>query len=206
MIKLRKNTEPDPDMVPAESLTVHEKEPKKKLQSLIYAIWGTVEFIHAWKTSVIHPIHKIGDILNCANYRAITFLKTAYEICTNTLHQKSKAYAEELTGDYRSGIRRERSASCNIFCMWQTVAKCWACNIPLSCMFIDSQTAYDKIIIARLWLAISMVGFPKYIRNTGQISNRRTRNFIYSNLQSNINIILLKQWSETRQCPGNTVI
>jgi hypothetical protein len=73
-------------------------------------------------------------------------------------------------------------------------------------MSTDSLMAYEKIIIARLWLAMSMVGFPKYIRNTGQINNRRTGNFLYSNLQSNINIILLIQWSETRQCPDNTVI
>jgi transcriptional/translational regulatory protein YebC/TACO1 len=40
--KLRKNTEPGTDMIiPAESLTVHEEEPKKKLQKLINAIWET---------------------------------------------------------------------------------------------------------------------------------------------------------------------
>jgi hypothetical protein len=65
--------------------------------------------------------------------------------------------------------------------------------------------AYHKIITTRLWLAISMMGFPKYIRKTGQISNR-TGNFIFSNIQSNINFILLKQWSETKKCPSNTVI
>ena len=164
------------------------------------------KFVHAWKTSVIHPIHKEEDILNCANYNGITFLKKVYETYTNTLQQKSKSYVEELTGNYQSGIRWERSASCNIFYTWQTTAKCWQYNKPLLCMFTDSQMAYDKIIITRLWLAISMVGFPKYIRKTGQISNRRTGNSIYSNIQSNINIILLKQWSETRKCPGNTVV
>ena len=56
--------------------------------------------------------------------------------------------------------------------------------------------AYHKIIITILWLAISIMGFPKYISKIGQISNRKTGNFIYSNIQSNINIILLKQWSE----------
>jgi hypothetical protein len=40
-----------------------------------------------------------------------------------------------------------------------------------------------------------MMGFPKYIR-TGQTSNRRKENFIYSNIQSNIKTNPLKQWSE----------
>ena len=37
--KLRKNTEPGTDMIPAESLTVHEEEPKMKLHKLNNAIW-----------------------------------------------------------------------------------------------------------------------------------------------------------------------
>jgi hypothetical protein len=66
-------------MIPAESFTVHEEEPKKKLQKIIYAIWETEKLLYAWKTSVNFPIHKEGDILNCANYSGITFVKTAYE-------------------------------------------------------------------------------------------------------------------------------
>jgi hypothetical protein len=45
-------------MIPAESLTVHEEEPKKKLQKVINAIWETEKLLQAWKTLVIHPIHK----------------------------------------------------------------------------------------------------------------------------------------------------
>ena len=56
--KLRKNTEPGTDMIPAESLTVHEEEPKKKLQKVMNAIWETEKLLQAWKTLVIHPIHK----------------------------------------------------------------------------------------------------------------------------------------------------
>jgi len=44
---------------------------------------------------------------------------------------RSTVHAEELTGDYRSSIRQERSASCNIFYMWQTAAKCCECHVPL---------------------------------------------------------------------------
>ena len=76
-------------MIPAESLTIHKEEPINKLQKLIYAMWETEKLHHAWKTSVIRPINKEGDTLNCVNCRGITFLKTAYDICTNTLHQKS---------------------------------------------------------------------------------------------------------------------
>jgi hypothetical protein len=78
-------------MIPAETLTVHEEEPNNKLQKIIYATCETKKFIHIWKTSVIRQVHEEGDILNCANYDGIAFLKTAYEKRTNTLHQRSKS-------------------------------------------------------------------------------------------------------------------
>jgi len=56
--KLRKNTEPGTDMIPAVSSTGHEEEPKMKLQKLNNAIWETDKMLHAWKTTVIHPIYK----------------------------------------------------------------------------------------------------------------------------------------------------
>jgi hypothetical protein len=115
-------------------------------------------------------------------------------------------YSQELTGDYQCGIHQERSASHNIPYMWQTEAKCWQCNILLLCMFTYSQMVYDKIILTRIWIAFNTMGFPKHVIKTSQITNRRTENFIYPNIQSNINIILLKQWPETRKCPINTVL
>jgi len=43
--RLRKNTGPGADMIPPESLTVHEEEPKKKLQKLVNAIAPRMEDI-----------------------------------------------------------------------------------------------------------------------------------------------------------------
>jgi hypothetical protein len=93
-----------------------------------------------------------------------------------------KVYAEKLTGDYQSGFRRDRPATRTIFYMWQTMAKHWEYNIPLLCKFTDSQTAYTTIITTILWLAISMMGFPKNIKKAGQISNTGIGNFIHSNI------------------------
>jgi hypothetical protein len=101
---LRKNTEPGAHTIPGESLTVHEEEPKDKLQKPINSIWEKQKVLHAWRTSVICQIHEEADILNRAKYRGIIFLKTAYEICTNKLHEKSKTYAKKLTSEYLSGF------------------------------------------------------------------------------------------------------
>jgi hypothetical protein len=72
--KLRNNKAPGPDMIPAELLKVHEEERIKRLHKITEAAWVTERLPHTWKTSIICPIHKKGNILNCANYCGITQL------------------------------------------------------------------------------------------------------------------------------------
>jgi len=91
-------------MILAELLKVLEEELIKRLHKINEAAWETERLPHAWKTSIICPTHKKGDILNCANYRGITLLNTIYKVFTNTLYQRCKVYAEELIGDYQSGF------------------------------------------------------------------------------------------------------
>jgi hypothetical protein len=93
--KLRNSKAPGPDMIPAELLKVLEKELIKRLHKIIEAAWETERLPHAWKTSIICPIHKKGDILKCANCHGITLLNTAYKVFTN-INQRCKVYAEEL--------------------------------------------------------------------------------------------------------------
>ena len=45
-----------------------------EIHTLIVLIWNKEELPQEWKESIIVPIHKKGDRMNCNNYRGISLL------------------------------------------------------------------------------------------------------------------------------------
>ena len=52
------------------------------MHKLIVLIWNKEELPQEWKESIIVPIHKKGDRMDCNNYRGITsmFERILYEV------------------------------------------------------------------------------------------------------------------------------
>jgi sorting nexin-29 len=57
-----------------------------------------------WKRSIICPIHKKGDLLECANYRGISLLNTAYKALSNIIYACLLPYTEAEIGSYQYGF------------------------------------------------------------------------------------------------------
>jgi hypothetical protein len=47
---------------------------------LINSIWNNEELLDEWKKSIIVPIHKKGDKIDCNNYHRISLLSTLHKI------------------------------------------------------------------------------------------------------------------------------
>ena len=52
---------------------------------LIVSVWNKEELPEEWKESIIVPIYKKGDKIDCSNYRGISLLPTTYKILPNIL-------------------------------------------------------------------------------------------------------------------------
>jgi hypothetical protein len=83
----------------------------------ITSIWNKEEMPDQWKESIIVPIHKTGDRINCNNYRRISQLSTSYKILSNILLSRLNPYIDEIIG-----VRR-RSTTDQIFCIRQILEK-----------------------------------------------------------------------------------
>jgi sorting nexin-29 len=88
-----------------------------------------------WKDSIICPIYKKGDRMQCKNYRPITLMNVAYKIFTTILSNRLSQIMESKLGEYQAGFRPNRSTVDNIFILRQMYEKCYEhnmnCTMPL---------------------------------------------------------------------------
>jgi hypothetical protein len=102
--KLTSHKSPVTDQIPAEQIKAGGRTFRCAIHKPIIAIWNKEELPEEWKESVIVPIHKKGDKIDCNNYRGISLLPTTYKILFNILLSRLIPYAEEIVGDHQCGF------------------------------------------------------------------------------------------------------
>jgi len=117
--KLKSQKSPGIDQIPAELIKARGRTICLEIRKLITSIWKKEQLPEEWKQSIIVPIHKKGDKIDCNNYRGISLLPTTYKILSNILLPRLTSYAKEIIGDHQCGFRCNRSTIDHIFCICQ---------------------------------------------------------------------------------------
>ena len=136
--KLKNNKAPGPHNIIPELIKEGGQKLKHRIHTLVLKNWEKEELLVDWKNSIICPIYKKGDRMQCKNYRPITLLNVAYKIFATTLCKKLTEIMEGKLGEYKMGFRPDRSTIANIFILWQIYGKCHQYNIELHNIFKDS--------------------------------------------------------------------
>jgi sorting nexin-29 len=71
-----------------------------EIHTLIISIWNKKELPEEWKESIVVPICKKGDKIDCNNYKGISLEPTTYKILSNILLTMLAPHAEEIIGDH----------------------------------------------------------------------------------------------------------
>ncbi|PNF24539.1 hypothetical protein B7P43_G05394 [Cryptotermes secundus] len=74
IVKLKRYKSPGSDQIPAELIQARGKILRSKIHNLITSIWHKDKLPDQWKESIIVPVHKKGDKIDCSNYRGISLL------------------------------------------------------------------------------------------------------------------------------------
>ncbi|CAH2207866.1 jg27125, partial [Pararge aegeria aegeria] len=99
--RLRNNKSPGSDNIQGELIKYGGPRLHKEIHTLIDQIWSKERLPDEWKTAIISPLHKKGDVLECTNYRGISLLNVAYKIFANVLYDKLLKYTEPLLGEFQ---------------------------------------------------------------------------------------------------------
>ncbi|XP_037959407.1 uncharacterized protein LOC119688812 [Teleopsis dalmanni] len=158
-IKQMKNGKsPGEDSISAELIKHCGESSKMELFTLIKRVWAEESLLEAWLTSVVVPLHKEGDKLDCNNYRGITLLSTCYKIFTCILNKRLKNAAEEILGEYQGGFRPNRSTTDQIFLLKHNLEMSFEFNALVHMLFIDFNQAFDSIDRKMIQKALQSLG------------------------------------------------
>jgi len=153
--KLKNYKAPGTDNIPVELFKYGGNELVKHLHTIIKDIWQKETMPTEWNVSIICPIHKKGDIMECSNYRGVSLLNTAYKILSNILFARISQFAENIIGNYQCGFQKNRSTTNQIFMLRQILKKTKEFGIETHHLFIDFKSAYDTIKRDQLHNAMS---------------------------------------------------
>ena len=160
ILKLKNFKAPGTDNLPGELFKHGGNALCIEMHELIKRIWNDEELPEEWKTSILCPIYKKGDKLDCGNYRGIALLNVAYKIYAYILYQRLSPYMESTVGEYQGGFRVGRSTTDQLFSIRQILEKCKEYNIELHQLFVDFKAAYDSVIRRKLWRVMEELGIP----------------------------------------------
>ncbi|PNF33874.1 hypothetical protein B7P43_G06731 [Cryptotermes secundus] len=93
--KLKRYKSPGSDQIPVELIQAGGEILRSKIHNLITSIWHKEEFPDQWKESIIVPVHKKGDKIDCNNCQGISLPSTSYKIVSKILSRLSK-YIDEI--------------------------------------------------------------------------------------------------------------
>lgn len=165
ILRMKNNKAPGPDGLPAEILKYGGDELHRALYDLVLSIWIQERMPQQWTRSIICPLHKKGNMLDCTNYRGISLLSCGYKILSNILFSRLTPYAEREVGKYQAGFRSGRSTIDQIFTLRTILERGHEYKLPTHHLFIDFKSAYDSINRTKLYEALAEMGIPnKLIR------------------------------------------
>jgi len=134
-----------------------------KFLNLLNACWINGDIPKVWRTAVVIPVHKNGDINNPVNYRGISLLNTGYKIYSKIIAKRLTVIAEALLIEEQNGFRKGRLCMDCIFSASEIIEKHREINIPTYIAFIDFKKAFDSVDRDKLWIIMSSKGTPTHL-------------------------------------------
>jgi hypothetical protein len=105
---LKRYESPGSDKIPAELIQAGGEKLQSEIHKLINSFWNKEELPDQRKESIIVPIYKKDDKIDCSNYHGILLLLTSYKILSHTLPSRLSPYTDEIIVDHQCRFRHDR--------------------------------------------------------------------------------------------------
>ncbi|KAK3558298.1 hypothetical protein QTP86_014684 [Hemibagrus guttatus] len=153
-----------PDDIPVEVWKCLGEAAAEFLTSLFNRVLESERMPEEWRRSVLVPIFKNkGDVQSCSNYRGINLMSHTMKLCERVVEVRLRKVVEICEQQY--GFMPRKSTTDAIFALRIFMEKYRDGQRQLHCVFVDLETAYDRVPREELWYFMRKSGVAeKYVR------------------------------------------
>ena len=157
---LKNHKAPGTDYLPAELFKNGSEFLTNEIFELWDSIWTEKEIPKDWKTAIILPFFKKGDVKTCSNYRGISLINIAFKIGEIVLKNRIAPAYEKYARENQAGFRPGRGCRDQIFTLRQILEQRYQFKRNTILTFIDFKAAFDSIDRRHLWDICEALGMP----------------------------------------------
>ena len=151
------------DKISAETIKAGGMPMRQMLLKIINTSWSQKKTPEDWSRGLITPVHKKGDKLDPANYRAIALLSIPGKVfCRMVLTRIQETIDSHLTEE-QCGFRSARGTTDATFTVRQLFEKSKERRTPIHWNFVDFKAAFDTIWREALWKCLRSTGADKVL-------------------------------------------
>lgn len=151
---------PGEDSIMSEHLKQGGSPVMVRLKQLINKVWKEETIPKPWQVSILCPIYKKRDVMDCKNQRGIFLFNISYKVLSNIILNRLKPYVKEIVGDYQASFIAGKSPTDQIHIIKQITEKSHEFDKDVYLLFVDFKQAYDSIIRSTLWNKMIQLGIP----------------------------------------------
>ena len=149
------------DRIAAETIKKGGNTMNQMLLKICNLAWSERKTPKDWSKGLITPVHKKGDKLDPANYRAITLISIPGKVlCKMILNRIQPTIDSHLTEE-QCGFRSSRGTTDAVFVVRQIMEKARERHLKLHWNFVDFKAAFDTIWRDALWKCLNAIGVDK---------------------------------------------
>ena len=131
----------------------------KPLVFIFNLIIKTSTFPLSWKTAIICPSFKKGNLADVSNYRPISLLNNFAKIFESILYKYIYREVKRYISPYQHGFMEKRSTVTNLVCFSQFAIEAVDNKCQVDTIYLDFQKAFDQLDYYLLLKKLNYFGF-----------------------------------------------